>query len=111
MSDHRDPGSRSGPGAALPPSRSFSVRAEFDGRVTDADLLLDLTGQPRHGLVDFHPAVTVNDSGRTEIELTVPAADVWTSVLMAMALIRQSGYDPAAVHVAAHPVAGPGLAA
>jgi hypothetical protein len=33
------------------------------------------------------------------LHLTVPGPDVWTSLLTAMAVIRQSGYAPIAVHV------------
>ena len=33
------------------------------------------------------------------MHLTVPGPDVWTSLLTAMAVIRQSGYAPIAVHV------------
>jgi hypothetical protein len=75
------------------------VRVEFDQRVADEDLLVDLSGNPRHKLFDFLPHISTNQAGRAEIELTIPGADVWTSILTAMTVIRQSGYDPAAVHV------------
>lgn len=84
---------------AMPLARAFSVRVEFAHYVAGDDVLVDISGNPGHRLFDFLPQVTTNAAGRAEIELTVPGADVWTSVLTAMTVIRQSGYDPAAVHV------------
>jgi hypothetical protein len=43
--------------------------------------------------------VTINTKGQLELHLTVPGPDVWTSLLTAMAVIRQSGYAPIAVLV------------
>lgn len=98
--------------SAPPQTRVFAVRVEFDQSVADGDFLLDISGNPGHRLFDFLPQVTTNAAGRAELELTVPGADVWTSVLTAMTVIRQSGYDPAAVHVTSdHPDRERGLAA
>lgn len=84
---------------AMPLARAFSVRVELDHYLAGDDVLVDISGNPGHRLFDFLPQVTTNADGRAEIELTIPGADVWTSVLTAMTVIRQSGYDPAAVHV------------
>ncbi len=84
---------------AMPLGRAFSVRVEFDQRVADGDFLLDISGNPGHRLFDLLPQVSTNAAGRAEIELTVPGTDVWTSILTAMTVLRQSGYDPVAVHV------------
>ncbi len=84
---------------AMPLARAFSVRVEFAHYIAGDDVLVDISGNPGHRLFDFLPQVTTNAAGRAEIELTVPGTDVWTSVLTAMTVIRQSGYDPAAVHV------------
>ena len=43
--------------------------------------------------------MTINTKGQIELHLTVPGPDVWTSLLTAMTVIRQSGYAPIAVHV------------
>ena len=83
----------------MPLARAFSVRVELDHYVAGDDVLFDISGNPGHRLFDFLPRVSTNAAGRAEIELTVPGADVWTSILTAMTVIRQSGYDPAAVHV------------
>jgi hypothetical protein len=88
------------PLSTSPPSLcTFAVRVEFDQRVTGDDFLADLSGNPSHRLFDFLPQISTNDAGRAEIELTIPGTDMWTSILTAMTVIRQSGYDPAAVHV------------
>jgi hypothetical protein len=93
-------GQDSAPLSTAPPAPcAFSVRVEFDQRVADEDFRADLSGNPSHRLFDFLPRIATNDADRAEIELTVPGADIWTSILTAMAVIRQSGYDPAAVHV------------
>ena len=43
--------------------------------------------------------MTINTEGQLELHLAVPGPDVWTSLLTAMSLIRQSGYAPIAVLV------------
>jgi hypothetical protein len=47
--------------------------------------------------------VTLNTKGQVELYLTVPGPDVWTSLLTAMTVIRQSGYQPIAIHVLDNP--------
>jgi len=79
----------------------FQVLLEFEDWVTDEDLLTDLDQNPRHQLHHHRPSVTRSSDGRTELTLIVPGPDVWTSTLTAMALVRQAGYAPSAVHVAA----------
>jgi hypothetical protein len=82
----------------MPPARGYRVRAQFDQFVIRADFVADLAGNSGHRLFDFHPQVTINTKGQVELHLTVPGPDVWTSLLTAMAVIRQSGYAPIAVH-------------
>ena len=90
------PGRRS-PGA--PELRTYAVRVVFDDLVSDEDLCLDLDQNPHHQLLDFRPAVATTSEGLAEVTLNVPGADVWSSLLTVMAVIHQSGYHPAAVHV------------
>ena len=49
------------------------------------------------------PRWAINTKGQLELHLTVPGPDVWTSLLTAMAVIRQSGYTPIAVHILDNP--------
>jgi hypothetical protein len=83
----------------IPPARGYKVRAEFDQFVIRDDFVADLAGNSGHHLLEFHPRVTINTKGQVELHLTVAGPDVWTSLLTAMAVIRQSGYAPIAVHV------------
>jgi len=83
----------------MPPARGYKVRAEFDQFVIRDDFVADLAGNSDHRLLDFHPRVTINTEGQVELHLTVAGPDVWTSLLPAMAVIRQSGYAPIAVFV------------
>ena len=83
----------------MPPGRGYEVRAEFDQFVLRGDLVADLAGNSSHRLLEFQPEVTINTKGQVELHLTVPGPDVWTSLLTAMAVIRQSGYAPIAVLV------------
>jgi|SRR5215212_6253881 hypothetical protein len=83
----------------MPPARGYKVRAEFDQFVIRDDFVADLAGNSDHRLLDFHPRVTINTEGQVELHLTVAGPDVWTSLLTAMAVIRQSGYSPIAVFV------------
>ena len=82
------------------------VRVEFDHLVTRDDFVEDLAGNSRHRLLDFLPQVTTNLDGRIELRLNVPGLDVWASVLTAMSVVRQSGYEPVAVHVTCDHVNG-----
>lgn len=88
---------RRSPGA--PELRTFAVRVVFDDLVSDEDLALDLEQNSHHQLLDFEPAVTTTSDGLAEVSLSVPGSDVWSSLLTVMAVIHQSGYHPAAVHV------------
>ncbi|MFL6044577.1 MAG: hypothetical protein ACJ72M_05605 [Propionibacteriaceae bacterium] len=83
----------------MPPGRGYEVRAKFDQFVLRGDLVADLAGNSSHRLLEFQPEVTINTKGQVELHLTVPGSDVWTSLLTAMAVIRQSGYAPIAVLV------------
>ena len=83
----------------MPPACGYEVRAEFDHLVTRDDFVADFAGNTSHRLLEFQPQMTINTKGRLELHLTVPGPDVWTSLLTAMAVIRQSGYTPIAVHV------------
>jgi hypothetical protein len=83
----------------MPPARGYQVRAKFDQLVLRDDFVADLTGNTGHHLRDFHPQVTINTKEQVELHLTIAGPDVWTSLLTAMAVIRQSGYAPIAVHV------------
>ena len=82
-----------------PPARGYEVRAKFDQFVICDDFVADFAGNPGHRLLEFQPHVTINTRGQVELHLTVPGPDVWTSLLTAMAVIRQSGYAPIAVLV------------
>ena len=83
----------------MPPECGYEVRAEFDHLVTRDDFVADFAGNTSHRLLEFQPQMTINTKGRLELHLIVPGPDVWTSILTAMAVIRQSGYAPIAVHV------------
>ena len=83
----------------MPPASGYEVRAKFDHLVIRDDFVADIAGNPGHRLLEFQPQVTINTEGQLELHLTVPGPDVWTSLLTAMAVIRQSGYAPIAVHV------------
>jgi hypothetical protein len=83
----------------MPPAGAHEVRAEFDHVVIHDDFVADLAGNTSHRLLEFQPQLTINTNGQLELHLTVPGPDVWTSLLTAMAVIRQSGYAPIAVHV------------
>jgi hypothetical protein len=87
----------------MPPTSGYEVRAEFDHLVIRDDFVADLAGNTSHRLFEFQPQVTINTKGQLELHLTVPGSDVWTSLLTAMTVIRQSGYAPIAVHVLEHP--------
>jgi hypothetical protein len=82
-----------------PPARGYEVRAEFAQFVIRDDFVADLVGNSGHRLFEFQPQMTTNNSGRLELHLTVPGPDVWTSLLTAMTVIRQSGYAPITVQV------------
>ena len=89
--------------SGMPPECRYQVRAEFDQLVIRDDFVADLAGNTRHRLLEFQPQVTINTKGQLELHLTVPGPDVWTSLLTAMSLMRQSGYAPIAVHVLDNP--------
>ena len=80
------------------PLSEYTVRVEFDRAVID-DFAEDLAGNSRHRLLDFLPQVSVNAADRVELRLTVPGPDLWTSVLTAMSVVTQAGYQPVAVQV------------
>ena len=83
----------------MPPACGYEVRAEFDHLVIRDDFVTDFAGNSGHRLLEFLPQLTINPKGQLELHLTVPGPDVWTSLLTAMTVIRQSGYAPIAVHV------------
>lgn len=83
----------------VPMTRAYLVRVELDGPVSGDEVHADLTEDPAHQLSAFRPQITTAPSGHPEVGLVVPGPDVWTSVLTAMALLRQSGYDLHALHV------------
>jgi hypothetical protein len=83
----------------MPSTGGYRVRAKFDQLVIRDDFVADLTGNLGHRLLDFQPQVTINTKGQVELHLTVAGPDVWTSLLIAMVVIRQSGYAPIAVLV------------
>jgi hypothetical protein len=83
----------------MPPAFGYEVRAKFDQFVICDDFVADLSGNSNHRLLEFQPQLTINTKGQLELHLTVPGPDVWTSLLTAMTVIRQSGYAPIAVHV------------
>ena len=80
---------------------NFHVLVEFADWVTDDDLVTDLAQSSLHRLHDYQPNVVRSRDGRTQLRFTVDGPDLWTSTLTAMAIVRQSGYEPSAVHVAA----------
>ena len=87
------------------PLSEYTVRVEFDRAVID-DFAEDLAGNSRHRLLDFLPQVSVNAADRVELRLTVPGPDLWTSVLTAMSVVTQAGYQPVAVQVTTEDGAG-----
>jgi hypothetical protein len=87
----------------MPPACGYEVRAEFDHLVVRDDFVADMAGNPGHRFLEFQPQVTTNTKGHLELHLTVPGPDIWTSLLTAMTVIRQSGYAPIAVHVLDNP--------
>jgi hypothetical protein len=82
-----------------PPTTEYHVLVEFEEWVTEEDLVIDLDQNPLHRLHRHSPSVTHGHNGYTALTFTVAGPDVWTSTLMAMALVRQAGYEPRAVHV------------
>jgi hypothetical protein len=80
---------------------NFHVLVEFADWVTHDDIVTDLAQSSLHRFHDYQPNVAHSREGRTELRFTVGAPDLWTSALTAMAIVRQSGYEPSAVHVAA----------
>ena len=97
MTASGDPHPALSPG--MRPACGYEVRARFDQFVIRDDFVADLAGNSGHRLLEFQPQVTINTKGQLELHLTVPGPDVWTSLLTAMAVIRQSGYAPSAVLV------------
>jgi hypothetical protein len=87
----------------MPAVCGYEVRAEFDHLVIRDDFIADIAGNTSHRLLEFQPQLTINTKGQLELHLTVPGPDVWTSLLTAMTVIRQSGYAPIAVHVLDNP--------
>ena len=83
----------------MPPALRYEVWAKFDQFVLSDDFVADLAGNSSHRLLQFQPHVSINTKGQVELHLTVPGPDLWTSLLTAMAVIRQSGYAPIAVLV------------
>ena len=83
----------------MPPARGYEVRAKFDQLVILDDFVADLAGNTSHRLLEFQPQMTINTDGQLAVYLAVPGPDVWTSLLTAMSVIRQSGYAPIAVLV------------
>ena len=83
----------------MPPACGYEVRAKFDHLVIRDDFVADLAGNTGHRLLEFQPQMIINTKGQLELHLTVPGPDVWTSLLTAMTVIRQSGYAPIAVLV------------
>jgi hypothetical protein len=83
----------------MPPGDGYEVRAEFDHLVIRDDFVADLAGNSGHRFHELQPHLTLNPKGQLELHLTVPGPDVWTSLLTAMTVIRQSGYAPIAVQV------------
>ena len=79
----------------------FRVLVEFADWVTDDDIVSDLERSSLHRFHDYQPRVARSLHGRTELALTVDGPDLWTSALTVMALVRQSGFEPSALHVAA----------
>ena len=89
--------------SGMPPGDGYEVRAEFDHLVIRDDFVADLAGNSGHRFHELQPHLTLNPKGQLELHLTVPGPDVWTSLLTAMAVIRQSGYTPIAVHILDNP--------
>jgi hypothetical protein len=83
----------------MPPVGGYEVRAKFDQCVIRDDFVADLAGNTSHRLLEFRPQMIINTKGQLELHLSVPGPDVWTSLLTAMTVIRQSGYAPIAVLV------------
>jgi hypothetical protein len=79
----------------------FRVLVEFAEWVTNDDIVTDLEQSSLHRFHDYEPSVARSLHGRTELTLTVDGPDLWTSALTVMALVRQSGFEPSALHVAA----------
>lgn len=81
----------------------YDVRVELGGTTTDDELRADLRGEldadPAHWFGELEPRVRTTAGGRAAVDLQVPGQDVWTSALTAMAVLRQLGYDPLALHV------------
>jgi hypothetical protein len=78
----------------MPPARGYEVRAKFDQFVILDDFVADLAGNTSHRLLEFQPQMTINTDGQLELYLAVPGPDVWTSLLTAMSVIRQSATRP-----------------
>ena len=84
----------------------YDVRVELDGPAGEelrAELGADPGAAPARWLSELAPRVGPSAEGRAAVELQVPGNDVWTSVLTAMAVLRQLGYDALAIHVESRP--------
>jgi hypothetical protein len=81
----------------------YDVRVELGGPATDEELCASLRGElgadPAGWLGELEPQVGTTDRGRAAVRLKIPGHDVWGSVLTALAVLRQLGYDPLALHV------------
>ena len=80
---------------------SYHVRIELDALFGPEDVALDLQTNPLHPLHAQPLQIIPTAASGIALALTIAAADLWTAILTAMALLRQSGYIPASVHATA----------
>jgi hypothetical protein len=87
--------------------RTYEIRVELDERFDAAEVRLDLRTNDLHPLNRHDLHIAASPCGGAVLALSLTAADLWTAILVTMALVRHSGYVPTAVSAATGPFASP----
>ncbi len=78
--------------------REYVILAEYGDGVTRDELVRELDDWGSE-FDSYRPVILTRPTGGSEIQLTVFGADVWMSILAAMAVITRTWHEPSAVHV------------
>ena len=81
--------------------RRYQICVALDERFGPNDISLDVRTDQQHPLLKHEMQIVTSTHDRAVLILTFMAADLWTAILTGMALVRQSGYVPVAVHARA----------
>jgi len=76
---------------------NYQIRIELDERFGPEDVVLDLEANQSHPFHQHEAEISAEPWGGATVGLAVAAPDLWTAILLTMALMHQSGYVPAAV--------------